>query len=129
MMEFFRYTLVGIFNTCWGYFLIFGFMFVFAWSPETSNAAGYAIALGTSYLLNRRFTFKSKNLKRYEFGRFLLVFAMAYIANIFTLLITVRILEWNPYLAQIISGGVYVVSSYLLNRIFVFKSVTSSAQS
>lgn len=121
MSEFARFILVGLLNTAWGYLIIFGFMYVLAWSPEASNAAGYGIGLVTSYLLNRIYTFRSKNRKRYEFGRFLFVFAVAFAANMATLYTMVRWLVWNPYYSQILAGGIYVITSYLLNRAFVFK--------
>lgn len=128
MMEFGRYIAVGILNTVWGYLLIFGFMYLFAWAPEASNAAGYGIGLLTSFLLNRTYTFRSKNLKRYEFGRFLIVFALAFATNLAALSIAVRWMGWDPYFAQILSGGVYVVTSYLLNRVFVFKQIAMNVR-
>jgi putative flippase GtrA len=121
MNQFIRFVLVGIINTAWGYGLIFGFMYLFSFPPTVSNALGYAISLVSSYLLHRLFTFRSKGGKRGEFVRFLCVFAIAYGANYIALhFLLARGI--NPYVCQIGAGVVYVVTSYLLGKAFVFKS-------
>jgi len=117
-----RYLVVGALNTAWGYLLIFGFMYGLGWSPEASNVMGYAIGLVTSYLLNRTFTFRSRNTTLPEFGRFLWTFAVAFAANFATLAFLVRGLELHAGLSQIIAGVVYVVTSYLLSRNYVFRA-------
>jgi putative flippase GtrA len=117
-----RYLAVGVLNTLWGYLLIFGFMYGLDWSPEASNVAGYAIGLLTSYLLNRTFTFRSRNTTLPEFGRFLSSFAVAFAANFATLAFLVRVLELHPGVSQIAAGVVYVGTSYLLSRSYVFRA-------
>jgi putative flippase GtrA len=121
MNQFARFLVVGGLNTVWGYVLIFGFMFLLGWSPELSNVAGYSIGLVTSYLLNRRFTFRSRNPMRGEMVRFALVFLFAYTANLAALLVMVRVLEWNAYMSQVLAGTIYVASAFLLSRTFVFR--------
>jgi putative flippase GtrA len=119
--QFVRFVLVGILNTAWGYLLIFGFMYFFSLSPTLSNALGYAIGLISSYLLNRLYTFRSKNSKRSEFSRFLVVFGLAYGAN-YAALRALLSVGLNPYLSQLAAGIIYVLTSYLLGRAFVFKA-------
>lgn len=129
MNEFARFVLVGVFNTLWGYLFIFGFMYLFAWSPEASNVAGYSICLFTSYLLHRTYTFRSKNRKQAEFGRYLLVFAISFSTNYVALQIMLYRFELDPYWSQILAGGIYVFTTYLLNKVLVFNQVGSNLSS
>ena len=125
MRQFSRYLVVGVLNTLWGYFVIFAFMYGLRWSPEASNIMGYAIGLVTSYALNRRFTFRSADTTAPEFARFLATFFVAFAANFATLALLVRVLEVHAGLSQILAGVVYVGTSYLLNRHFVFRGATT----
>jgi putative flippase GtrA len=122
MKQFSRYLVVGALNTAWGYLLIFTFMYGLDWSPEASNVMGYAIGLLTSYAMNRHYTFRSRNTTAPEFVRFLATFGVAFAANFATLALLVRAFGVHAGLSQIIAGVVYVATSYLLNRRFVFRS-------
>lgn len=121
MSQFIRFILVGIVNSGLGYAIIFACMYLAKLSPELSNVIGYMIGLFLSYLLHRGFTFGSKQNPRAEFVRFVFVFLVAYLANLATLIILVRVVDIHAGLSQVIAGAVYVGTSYLLNRIYVFR--------
>lgn len=127
MNEFARFILVGVLNTVLGYLFIFSFMYLFSWSPEVSNIAGYSICLGASYLLHRHYTFRSKNRKQAEFSRFLFVFAIAFSTNYLALNLMVYYFGLDPYWSQILAGGVYVITTYLLNKMLVFNQFQSNS--
>lgn len=127
MNEFARFIIVGMLNTVSGYLLIFGFMYLLLWSPEASNVAGYSICLIISYLLHRNYTFRSKNRKQAEFGRFLLVFGIAFATNYITLNLTIYYFGLDPYWSQILAGGIYVITSYLLDKALVFNQFQSTS--
>jgi len=120
MTPFVRFLIVGAANTGWGYLLIFSFMYFLGWAPELSNAAGYAIAFGTAFLFHRGYTFQSDGHLAGEFGRYCAVFAVAFAVNLAALYAMVRILDWNPYVGQVVAGAVYVGISFSLNRRLVF---------
>ena len=122
MHEFGRFFVVGIANSALGYAVIFGLMLGAGWSPEASNVSGYAVGLVVSYALNRSFTFRSRAKPLGEASRFLVVFGVAFALNLIVLTLCVRMFGVSDWISQIIAGGVYVVSSYLLNRSFVFGS-------
>jgi putative flippase GtrA len=124
--SFVRFLLVGAFNTAFGYALIFGFMYLARLSPELSNFLGYAIALLVSFVLSKYYTFALRRTPRLggtggELLRFLIVFAIAYLANYGVLLLLLYAAGMHPALAQLLSGVAYVVLSYLLNAHFVFR--------
>src|SRR3546814_504459 len=121
MTQFVRFVLAGIANTIVGYAIIFACMYLLGLSPELSNLAGYALGLCISYSLNRNFTFKSSGRISAEFSRFLFVFLVSYTANLMLLVFLVRMLSLNAAPSQIISGIVYIMTAYILNKRYVFR--------
>lgn len=90
-------------------------------SPETSNLTGYAVILVISYILHRKYTFKSNQKRRNEIIRFLIVFFVAYALNFLALVIFLHMLVMPDWICQVLAGIVYVVSSYIMNKFYVFK--------
>jgi putative flippase GtrA len=119
--QFVRFLLVGIFNTVFGFAVIFACMYLAKLGPLLSNVIGYGCGLVTSYALNKWFTFRSTARGAAEPLRFLLVFGISYLLNLAALLVLVRHLAVHEGLAQLVAGVVYVSASYLLNRYFVFR--------
>ena len=121
MNLFAKFIFVGLLNTTLGYAVIFGFMYLLGASPILSNVAGYLIGLTVSYLLNRKFTFKSAAESRPELIRFLLVFLLSYFANLSVLVILISNFGVHDGMAQVLAGVVYVVTSFLMNKYYVFR--------
>jgi putative flippase GtrA len=120
MKQFSRFLVVGVFNTLIGYCVIFACMYLARMTPETSNVAGYAIGLVASYVLNRNYTFKSRQNRFNESIRFLAVFAIAYALNFAVLIILIHRIGIHEGVSQIFAGLIYVIASYLMNKYFVF---------
>lgn len=114
------YGIVGVFNTVFGYSMMFGFTFV-GIMPEISNALSFGIAFMVSYFLNKKFTFRSKRNHKQDFTRFAIASGIAYLANLITLVMFHRILLWNEYISLIIASFVYVIVGYLLHRLWTFR--------
>lgn len=125
--QFFRYLLVGIFNTAFGYAIIFGAMYLLVMSPMASNALGYSVVLLFSFVLSRTFTFKSTGRKISEMMRFLAVFAFAFGVNLIVLYVSIKFLLIHEAVSQIIAGVVYVIISYLMNKFLVFQPAVEKA--
>lgn len=115
----FRYLFNGGLNTVIGLSLIFFFMHVVQLSPQLSNFIAYAITLFTSFFLHKRFTFKSKGNIRRELALFFLVYWLSYFGNLGSLSL---LLHWKvqPGIAQILSSAVFVVVSFILQRVVIF---------
>lgn len=122
MKQFFRFLTVGVFNTVLGYCIIFACMYLAKMSPESSNAAGYAVGLVASYVLNREYTFNSKQNRRNEIIRFLAVFLVAYAANFAALLVLIHKIGIHEGVSQIFAGLIYVIASYVMNKYYVFNN-------
>ena len=125
MQQFPRYLAAGLANTAFGYAVIFACMYGLGLSPEASNVVGYAIGIVTSYALNRTFTFRSAGRKLPEFVRFVAIFLLSFAANFMALKVLLRI-GVHPVARQVIAGAIYVGTSYLLSRSFVFRQTRTS---
>lgn len=121
MKQFFRFLTVGVFNTLLGYSIIFACMYLAKMTPESSNVAGYGFGLFVSYFLHRNFTFKSKQRKRDEVTPFLVVFLIAYASNFVALIVFIHKLSFNEGFSQILAGVVYVGTSFIMNKYYVFE--------
>lgn len=119
-LEFISYNIVGIVNTLFGFSIIFSLMFA-GLSATLSNAIGYFFGAILSYTLNKKYTFKSKEPNKTEALKFFMVLAISYGLNFVTLQILLN--HINPYYAQFISAVVYTLSSFLLAKFFVFKTI------
>ncbi|MCR4941686.1 MAG: GtrA family protein [Campylobacter sp.] len=116
--QLFSYLGVGVLNTIVGFGVIFTFMF-FGFSPELSNLIGYAVGIVFSYVMNKIFTFKTAQKSMKEFIKFVLSMGVAYALNFITLKLMLSI-GLNAYLCQIIAGGVYTITGYLLSKFWAF---------
>jgi putative flippase GtrA len=121
MKIFAKYLLVGLLNTALGYAVIFGCMYLAGWSAILSNVAGYSAGLMISYALNRTFTFRSTAKSHSEIVRFLLVFLISYLSNLGVLWTLIHQAGIHEGVSQVLAGIVYVVTSFLMNRFYVFK--------
>jgi len=122
MKQILTFAVIGVFNTAFGYGIIFFCMYALSISPEVSNIVGYIIPVGTSYLLNRRFTFESQQRRATEFAKFMVVFCVAYTVNFVTLVIFVRLLMVNKGLSQCFAGAAYVITSFTMSKYYAFRS-------
>lgn len=118
---FVKYGLIGIINTCVGYGITF-YLFYIDILPELANFIGYLIGFFISYLLNKKFNFKSTKKHREDLPKFLISMGSAYIINLIVLFIAFRVFEINVYASQIISGLFYILVGYFMSKFWVFGS-------
>jgi putative flippase GtrA len=121
MKQFGRYLLVGLVNTGISYGIIFACMYALRLSPVVSNALGYAIGVCVSYALNSSYTFNAKRAGAGTVVRFVMVCGVAYLANLGMLVLLIEALHVHAGVSQILAGGVYVVSAFLMNKHYVFR--------
>lgn len=136
MKHFIKYNIIGVMNTLITLASVWVMHQLLDWNLELSNFLGFIFGAINSYLMNRIWNFKSKNRKRSEVIRFIIVFAAAYALNLITLEATVYLLNttWcKPFtdvisqymkpgfFANIVANAVYVVASFTLYKKWVFK--------
>ncbi len=120
MKQLIKFLVVGVLNTLLGYAIIFACMYLLGATAVVSNIIGYMTGLVLSYVLNRKITFQSTSKSKAEIFRFLLVFLVAYLANLGVLLMLIRIEGVHEGVAQVLAGIVYVFVSFFLNKYYVF---------
>ncbi|WP_334083465.1 GtrA family protein [Helicobacter typhlonius] len=114
-----KYLSVGIVNTCVGY----GVIFFALWCgivSEVANVIGYGVGFVVSYILNKTFTFASPSSHKRDLPRFALAMGVAYVAQFFVMSFVYRILDMNPYFAQIVGGVVYVCVGFVMSKCYAF---------
>ena len=110
-----RYLAVGLGNTALGLAVIYACKGVLGWADIPANVAGYALGLAVSYVANARWTFRYGGSWWRGLRRFLLVVAIAYLANLATVLVLIG-LGWNSYLAQAVGILPYTAIGFLGSR-------------
>lgn len=115
-----RFILVGLVNTFVGLGCIYIAMYFFGMGVEQSNLVGYMIGLIVSFTLNKRWTFKNRDHIFISLIKYLIVIAIAYVANLQTVLFCVENLQISPYLAQSFGVVPYAIIGYLGCKFFAF---------
>lgn len=137
MLHFIKYNLIGIMNTLITLLVVWVLHQLLDWNLELSNFLGFVAGGCNSYVMNRIWNFKSKNEKKTEVVRFLVVFLCAYGLNLLVLEGCVYALTnfeflstlnefiarfMKPsYFANVVANVVYVLASFALYKKWVFK--------
>ena len=118
---FFRYLLIGVFNTIAGFGIIFVLM-ALGVIPEIANIIGYIIGIIVSYTLNKIYTFKTHTKSKKEFFRFVVSMICAYLINLAVLIALHRYFGIDKYISTIIAGACYTFSGYIFSKYFAFRT-------
>lgn len=86
-----RYLLVGGANTLMGLLVIYGAKLLLGLGEVAANAAGYAVGVGPSFVLNQSLTFQFTESAFPALFRFLVVLGVAYLANLLTVLLLISL--------------------------------------
>lgn len=91
-----------------------------------ANSTGFACAVISNYLLNRVWTFRSKNPGvAAEFGRFALVAVVGLALNNAMIYLLNELWHLPFYPAKLVATGVVMVWNFLANYFFTFKHKTA----
>lgn len=118
LKQLFRYGLVGVINTLIT-FIIIVILTHFAVNPYISNAAGFAVGLVNSYILNSKFTFKQRSSTG-SVLKFSISFAGAYCLNLTALHYLVLLAPIPTILSQLSAMIVYNVAFFIFMKAWVF---------
>lgn len=115
-----RFLLVGAVNTCVGLGCIFLLKAVAGWGDVAANLGGYGVGLRVSFVLNHRWTFRHQIPWRGALLRLLAVFLMAYLPNLFVMLLLRDSIGLDSSVALTLSLVLYTVLFYLGSRCLPF---------
>jgi putative flippase GtrA len=122
-----RFAVTGVLNTLVGLGAIFALKWFAGMNDTLANLLGYALGLCVSYLVNSRWTFRYRQSLLLVLPRYMLVLALAYLANLAVVHWCIGRLQINSYLAQACGVIPYAGLSYVLLRCFVFRPTSRSA--
>lgn len=114
------YIIVGVANTIVGLgtTLLLTYLGVI---PEIANTLGTIVGILNSYILNKTFTFKSKNSHKQDFIRFIIAMGISYGASMIVLVCMHRLLHINEYISLLCASVVYTIVGYIISKFWVFK--------
>jgi putative flippase GtrA len=115
-----KFLLVGILNTALGLSVIFAVQQFTTLSDIAANMIGYALGLTMSFCLNKRWTFGFRGEQAASLLRFLGVFAIAYCANLATVIGLKATATLNPLWNQALGVIPYTALFYVGSRCYVF---------
>lgn len=129
--SFVRFLLVGVFNTLVGLgisFLLFNLLDLGYWA---STFLGNTIGAMVSYVMNKKFTFRSEVSVKNSWWKFMLVilccYGASYGASMWMAQMVLRIWPqaesvWLHNAAILAGNGLYTISNYLGHKYFTFRS-------
>ena len=114
-----KYGLVGAFNTLTN--LIAFEILIWAGSNiALANLTGFIIGIIGSFIMNRKWTFRSKGPVKKEGTLFMAIFGICYLIQLGVLLLVSNQLNLHHTLAQIIAIGTFSICNFSFNKIFTF---------
>jgi len=121
-----RFVIVGGINTSIGLLTTWLLKWLGGLGDFPANLGGYALGVCVSFLLNRSWTFNFKGAWLPSVARFLVVVAVAYLANLSVVLLFVHKFGMNGYFAQMFGIPPYTILFYLGSRYFAFRPVEAA---
>lgn len=119
-LQFIQFAGVGVIGTVAHYVLLVMLVEVLGTNAVAASTAGATLGALVNYLLNRRYTFRSKKRHREALARFLIIAASGLALNASFMLILVEILSLYYLLAQVLSTGLVLVWNFVGNRFWTF---------
>ena len=118
----FKYSVVGLFNSILTLSVIYLVKVFQILGDVEANMLGYALGFMASFTLNRRWTFNYNGCVKSALLKYILVFSIAYFANLLTVLVSIHYLNVDSYISHAIGMLFYAIVGYTGSRLFVFGS-------
>jgi putative flippase GtrA len=121
MVQFVKFAVVGVLNSAIQY-LVFLFLYSFIGTQYLlASIIGYVAGMTNSYILNRRWTFQSRNQKRLtELSRFVAVNLVSLGVNLGLLYLLVSTGVMIPQWAQLVAITGSTLVNFVLNKVWTF---------
>jgi putative flippase GtrA len=121
MVQFVKFAIVGVLNSGIQY-LVFLFLYSFTGTQYLlASVIGYVAGMTNSYVLNRRWTFKSRNQKLFtELSRFVAVNLVSLGVNLGLLYLLVSTGVMAPQWAQVLAIAGSTLVNFVLNKVWTF---------
>ncbi len=124
LTQFVKFALVGLLNTAIHYGIFIALYELIGVYHLFASGIGFCFAMTNSYVINKRWTFKSKGSNvRQEFIRFLIVNLISLSVNLGSMAVLVELFSIHPPVAQIVSIGLTLAVNFTGNRFWTFKVI------
>jgi putative flippase GtrA len=122
-IQFVKFSLIGLLNTGIHY-VIFLFLYrVFDMYYLHATVVGYSVGLINSFILNKKWTFKSRNVRKdMEFAKFIMVNLLALIVNVGALKYFVSLAGLRPEIGQIVAIAFSTITNFMGNKFWTFQA-------
>jgi putative flippase GtrA len=117
-----RFVLVGVVATAAQYLLLVALVDLFGSSAILASAISYAASTLLNYVLNRRFTFSSRQAHGIALPRFLFVAATGLGLNTGIMWLLTAGAGLYYLLAQVFATGIVLVWNFVLNNYWTFRT-------
>jgi putative flippase GtrA len=117
-----RFGLVGVLNTGLTLAVIFALMKVLRVHYALSNVIGYLLGFLNSFVLNKKWTFRSKGNVGLEGMLFVAVFGACYLIQLGTLVFMKETMGIKADYAQLLAMPAYTGLNFILNKLITFKN-------
>jgi len=119
--QFFRFALVGATGTAVQYAVLWVGVNVFTYSAPASSAVGYILGSVANYSLNYVFTFASSKSHFEAVTKNYTIRGVGFFINTGLMELFVHSMNWNYWLAQVVTTGIGLVWNFVGSRWWVFR--------
>ena len=119
--QFLRVAAVGATGTAVQYLTLWLGVEWFSLGAVTASAIGYLLGSVVNYVLNYFFTFASGKSHVETASKYYAVLAVGWCLNTALMTLFVRYLDWNYWIAQIVTTGLGLIWNFLGSRFWAFK--------
>lgn len=116
-----RFLVVGLANTAI-YTVIYLLLVAIGTPYLAASVVAFAIAIAIAYFLNHRFTFRAGEHSARLVTQFFLVQGLGALVNLTALAAAVEWLGWTPVGAQLVIIPPVVATTFVVNRLVVFRT-------
>lgn len=116
-----RFIITGIVNTVFGY-IVYACGIMLGLDYTLALILSYIIGVTFSYTTFRYFVFAHQGSKRQSFPKFIATYILIFGFNWAALRFLIIHLQWNDLLAQALIVPCCAAISFIINRLFVFKT-------
>ena len=119
--QFLHFAAVGATGTAVQYLTLWLGVEWFSLGAVTASAIGYLLGSVVNYVLNYFFTFASGKSHVETASKYYAVLAVGWCLNTALMTLFVRYLDWNYWIAQIVTTGLGLIWNFLGSRFWAFK--------
>lgn len=122
MVQAIRFGIVGVLNTGITLAVIFVLMKGLGVHYALSNCIGYVVGFLNSFVLNKKWTFRSKGNVGVEGVLFVAVFGVCYLMQLGALVLMKETIGITADYAQLLAMAVYTGFNFILNKLITFRN-------